>query len=1250
MSSDNHLAHKKRCRVIESDSDDECEDAGEDGQTESPPDVGGDRAEDKDKGPETEEESSDNSEDEEAESGSEEEDEIEDDDEDEGEESGNGSEKEEADTVTTPHNAKKPWVMSEGSSESESGGEEVDRCPVCLRRFRSQDIGTPESCDHSFCLECIEEWSKNLNTCPVDRQVFHLIFARHSLNGPIFKKITVKDRQAADPEEDEDPTYCELCGRCDREDRLLLCDGCDLGYHLECLDPPLATVPLDEWFCGDCLDAGRREDVSCDEEEEVAARGRRGGDGGTQAVPRTRLSERVRTRIVERRVQEGSVRIIQGEIYDPEDDDDDDEEEDDDEKYEIYVPGKDECNSTPTTSAGISAVAKPKPKPKATRRKKRSTGRKRKTTKKRKTTRRRKRTTKKKKTQSSAKSSSTSTARSARKKPKRRRRKRKVKRGRVDKEKLRMLRNTVKRRIASRLGLAKPPAGRSIPMVRRPASRTLDNQRGDIGVEPLHILGKRDELGFSDHWYVVSLTTGPHPRQERRARLLRSLEKRRKKDRGVGAELSERKDGKKLYSIPARRREAELEMILQARTEKELVAKEQREEAEKLAAIAQRAEEKFLRRQQEKEQQLERERREAAEKAARSEEEEERVSDGDEEEEDAVAGGDQDSRSLADRRVEELSRRLAERRREEKLEKGNRFVTAENLIDPDGMPGKDTGSYDFPDAKNIHIMCDFRETREKSSAAATESQKRGAASRPGAGGGGGGGGELKEDGEVSPTDSQPTPVFDENDDSCSPLAVAAGKARVGGGGDAKAYVAAAKASVSSSSATSSSASSPAHGDSPSQNHRTAAKTAAAAPEKSPEYDPFQPTQSPDSSSERNADGVIQSSKGDGKTSDDKAEYGSRLEKSINQSPAKELPDGVPFPPSSVPPLAPPFAPSNLPPSLLSVPPALNLLPPPFLFSVPPPSLPSGVRPSAAAPPAAGFHPPCFPPPPIDLLAATSDTDSSPSSSPRNLLAKPGGAEPPAMTPLDQRLQDAWKTVDALPSALLESPARKKEGAPSWPGENLDPAGIPQKNDLLKMIEAATQVFERNTAEGGKDRPGILKKSKLGDSEKQNGETGPDMDRIADMELEATLRQPPVAKQPSPELIAIVEGKQDAQVAAWHGGAAAAGNSRETYLKKRLRQERVIEEVKVALKPFYNRREIDKEEYKEIMRRAVPKVCHNKLGEINPAKIHDLVAGYIVKTKQLRKHEIKKALGLSGPSKERSSAKSKSHKKHSTALR
>lgn len=44
-----------------------------------------------------------------------------------------------------------------------------------------------------------------------------------------------------------------------------------------------------------------------------------------------------------------------------------------------------------------------------------------------------------------------------------------------------------------------------------------------------------------------------------------------------------------------------------------------------------------------------------------------------------------------------------------------------------------------------------------------------------------------------------------------------------------------------------------------------------------------------------------------------------------------------------------------------------------------------------------------------------------------------------------------------------------------------------------------------------------------------------------------------------------------------------------YLRKLNRQERVVEEVKLVLKPHYNKKHITKDDYKDILRRAVPKV-------------------------------------------------------------
>lgn len=47
--------------------------------------------------------------------------------------------------------------------------------------------------------------------------------------------------------------------------------------------------------------------------------------------------------------------------------------------------------------------------------------------------------------------------------------------------------------------------------------------------------------------------------------------------------------------------------------------------------------------------------------------------------------------------------------------------------------------------------------------------------------------------------------------------------------------------------------------------------------------------------------------------------------------------------------------------------------------------------------------------------------------------------------------------------------------------------------------------------------------------------------------------------------------------------------KDKFLKKLNRQERVVEEVKLVLKPHYTKKHVTKEEYKDIMRKAVPKV-------------------------------------------------------------
>lgn len=47
-------------------------------------------------------------------------------------------------------------------------------------------------------------------------------------------------------------TACRVCRATQPEHNMLLCDGCDGGFHTSCLQPALGRVPEGRWFCPPC--------------------------------------------------------------------------------------------------------------------------------------------------------------------------------------------------------------------------------------------------------------------------------------------------------------------------------------------------------------------------------------------------------------------------------------------------------------------------------------------------------------------------------------------------------------------------------------------------------------------------------------------------------------------------------------------------------------------------------------------------------------------------------------------------------------------------------------------------------------------------------------------------------------------------------------------------------------------------------------------------------------------------------------
>ncbi|NWI77109.1 PHRF1 protein, partial [Dryoscopus gambensis] len=344
-----------------------------------------------------------------------------------------------------------------------SSDEDGENCPICLNTFRDQAVGTPENCSHYFCLDCIVEWSKNANSCPVDRILFNYINIRARFGGKILKKIPVENTKTQGTDGEDDPTFCEVCGRSDREDRLLLCDGCDAGYHMECLNPPLSEVPVDEWFCPACAPMGANGAADADHvsEEEVAAlmadvvptTSRLRPHVRTRAIARTRQSERVRATVNRNRITTAQqIRHVPG-----------------------YLMSSLLDETIEAVVAGLNTAIYQRPlAPRAPARQKRKTGR-------------RKKVGGKKRTQTKSAAGKKSSGTQL----KRRKRLTKKRRGKKTRGKNEV---TTRSRIARTLGLSKPVRGASLPSMYKPTEPSLGLMRADIGAASLSVFGDPYEL------------------------------------------------------------------------------------------------------------------------------------------------------------------------------------------------------------------------------------------------------------------------------------------------------------------------------------------------------------------------------------------------------------------------------------------------------------------------------------------------------------------------------------------------------------------------------------------------------------------------------------------------------------------------------------------------------------------------------------------------------------------------------------
>ncbi|XP_017786913.1 PREDICTED: titin homolog isoform X2 [Nicrophorus vespilloides] len=121
-----------------------------------------------------------------------------------------------------------PWKSSSDSSSQESHVEEEEE------EYEEEDRDAPLKSDHEFSPESDLENGDEVQ--------------------PLKRARTVRKEDA--PEDDVvevDDTSCEKCGKSDHPEWILLCDGCDSGWHCSCLRPALLVIPEGDWYCPPCL-------------------------------------------------------------------------------------------------------------------------------------------------------------------------------------------------------------------------------------------------------------------------------------------------------------------------------------------------------------------------------------------------------------------------------------------------------------------------------------------------------------------------------------------------------------------------------------------------------------------------------------------------------------------------------------------------------------------------------------------------------------------------------------------------------------------------------------------------------------------------------------------------------------------------------------------------------------------------------------------------------------------------------------
>jgi hypothetical protein len=131
------------------------------------------------------------------------------------------------------------------SADDEGGDDDDDTaCEVCHQTTPWATILLCDHCDKGWHTSCLDQpWVSE----PEGDWFCHACWRRAATAATNSAGGGADGNGGA-----EEDISCEVCHKSTPWGTMILCDQCDQGYHIGCVDPPLASVPEGEWSCPTC--------------------------------------------------------------------------------------------------------------------------------------------------------------------------------------------------------------------------------------------------------------------------------------------------------------------------------------------------------------------------------------------------------------------------------------------------------------------------------------------------------------------------------------------------------------------------------------------------------------------------------------------------------------------------------------------------------------------------------------------------------------------------------------------------------------------------------------------------------------------------------------------------------------------------------------------------------------------------------------------------------------------------------------